>query len=97
MNDKQKIILQHFRDNKSIRTIAQLTGLHRKTVTKYVKEYRSAREELVKSGVAAAENELINTIVEQPSYKLRKSVKRKVTSAIISRIEELLELNKKFI
>jgi len=94
MNDKQEIILQHFRDNKSIRTIAQLTGLHRKTVTKYVKEYRSAREELVKSGVAAAEDELINTLVEQPSYTLRKSVKRKVTSAIISRIEELLELNK---
>lgn len=94
MNDKQKIILQHFRENKSIRSIAQLTGLHRKTVTKYVMEYRGAREELVNSGALSAEDELINSIVEQPTYKARQSVKRKVTPAIISRIEELLELNR---
>ncbi len=93
MNQKQDVIIRYFRKNESIRAITRATGLHRKTVTKYVKEYEINERNLIESRLAS-KGELISALVEAPSYKLRKNKKRKATSAIISRINELLNLNK---
>ena len=43
--DKQKIILKHFHDGKSQRAISKETGICRKTIRKYVKDYKSKRAE----------------------------------------------------
>ena len=93
MNQKQDVIIRYFRKNESIRAITRATDLHRKTVTKYVKEYEIKERNLIESKLAS-KGELISALVETPSYKPRKSQKRKTTPAIISRINELLDLNK---
>ncbi|WP_205842150.1 helix-turn-helix domain-containing protein [Natranaerobius trueperi] len=40
LKDKQAIILKHYHDGKSQSAIHRETGIDRKTVRKYIKEYR---------------------------------------------------------
>lgn len=91
--DKQKIILKHFHDGKSQRAINRETGICRKTIRKYVKEYENKRAELLNEGEAVKE-ELINNIVEKPSYNSSNRKKTKLTPEIIARIKEHLNENK---
>jgi len=44
---KQQIIISAYLDGKSFRCIAKETGINRKTVAKYVKEYEEARKQLL--------------------------------------------------
>ncbi|WP_278342696.1 helix-turn-helix domain-containing protein, partial [Parageobacillus thermoglucosidasius] len=47
---KQNILIMHYREGKSQREIARITGIDRKTVAKYIKQYEQQRKELEKSG-----------------------------------------------
>ena len=51
MQQKQDIIIQYYREGMSQRQIAQKTGLHRRTVKKYIASYQIARENLLKAEV----------------------------------------------
>ena len=92
MRDKQEIILRYFRDGESIRRISRETGVSRHTVGKYVGEYASQKEALTKiSGASAAE--LIESIVEAPSYDSSHRQKRKLTPEIVARVKSCLVEN----
>lgn len=89
MREKQEIILRHFRDGTSIRRISRETGISRDTVTKYVAEYSSQKATL-SSLSGASPVELIESIVETPSYDSSNRKKRKVTPAIVERVKSCL-------
>ena len=65
--DKQKIILKHHHDGKSQRAIHRETGISRKTIRKYIKEYESKKAALIDSR-NIPDGELIQSIVEKPTY-----------------------------
>ncbi len=92
MKQKQEIVLKYFREGQSIRSISRSTGLHRTTVTKYVREYHECARALDSSS-SSCEGALIDALVEPPRYTPRIRVRRKVTDAMIFRIKELLALN----
>ena len=66
--DKQKIFLKHYHDGKSQRAIERETGICRKTIRKYNKEYENNRAEMLDEEEISSKEELIQNIVEKPSY-----------------------------
>jgi transposase len=93
MGEKQEIILRHFRDGASMRRISREMGISRDTVTKYIAEYSSQKEALSSlSGEFPVE--LIESIVEAPSYDSSNRKKRKLTPEIIERVKSCLSENK---
>ena len=92
MKQKYDIIIRFFNNNESIRSIARLTSLHRETVKKYISEHEKELVELFKRKDNPTEKDICK-IIEAPKYKQRTTPKRKVTPAIIERINELLEIN----
>jgi len=90
--DKQKIIISHHREGKSQRQIERETGINRKTIGKYIREYEEKKNILI--GSKDGDNaELIVDIVEKPKYDTSKRYKVKLTDKIISRIEFYLKQN----
>ncbi|MBB6447846.1 transposase [Bacillus benzoevorans] len=49
LSKKQNVLLMHLREGKSQREIARETGVDRKTVRKYIKEYERKRMEIQQS------------------------------------------------
>ncbi len=92
MIDKQEIILRYFRNGESIRHISRVTGISRHTVGKYVAEYSSQKEAL-RSMSGGSPAELIESIVEAPSYDSSKRKKRKLTPEIVERVKQCLSEN----
>ena len=76
LNDKQKIILYHIKDNMSQREIYRLTGVARDTIRKYIREYESKLQEL---GYELSDIEKVNLIEEitnKPKYNSSPRVKK---------------------
>jgi transposase len=92
--DKQKIILKHYHDGKSQRAIERETGISRKTIRKYIKEYEAQRATLLKGG-NVSEEELIQCIAEKPAYDSSNRKKTKLTEELIERIKYYLQENEK--
>ncbi len=92
--DKQKIILKHYHDGKSQRAIQRETGICRKTIRKHVKEYEVAKAKLLEEGEMGSKEELIQSIVEKPSYDSSSRKKTKLTPAIMEKIEHYLKENR---
>lgn len=90
--DKQKIILKHYHDGQSQRAIQRETGISRKTIRKYIKGYEEKKEALFKDGVTS-EGELIQSIVEKPTYDSSNRKKTRLTPEIIDRIAHYLKEN----
>ena len=86
--DKQKIILKHHHDRKSQRAIHRETGISRKTIRKYIKEYESKKAALFDSR-NIPDGELIQSIVEKPTYDSSSRKKTKLTPQIIERIADI--------
>ncbi|MGY0695025.1 IS21 family transposase [Virgibacillus sp. FSP13] len=93
LNKKQDVLLMHLREGRSQREIARETGIDRKTVRKYIKEYESQRRELEKSDSSIDSGELIQAIVEAPKYSVGERPKRKLTKEMEERINELIQEN----
>ncbi len=92
--DKQKIILKHYHDGKSQRAIRRETGICRKTIRKYIKEYESNRAKILDEGGLSIREELIQNIVEKPSYDSSNRQKTKLTPEIIEKIQYYLDQNR---
>ncbi len=90
--DKQKIIISHYREGKTQRQIKRETGINRKTIRKYIKEYEEKKNILI-ANKDSDNVELIADIVEKPKYDTGKRYKVKLTDEIISRIEFYLKQN----
>jgi hypothetical protein len=88
---KQEIILSHFREGKSQWEIHRTTGIDRKTIRKYIKEYEQKKQQLLN---ADKENkELIGELVSAPKYDSSNRKRRKLTNEIIERIHFFLKEN----
>ncbi|HHX50732.1 MAG TPA: IS21 family transposase [Clostridia bacterium] len=90
--DKQKIILKHYHDGKSQRAIERETGISRKTIRKYIREYESKKAALLDTR-NIPDGELIQSIVEKPTYDSSSRKKTKLTPEIIERVEHYLQEN----
>ncbi|QNO15348.1 IS21 family transposase [Alkalicella caledoniensis] len=89
--NKQEIILSNLRDGVSQWEIHRRTGIDRKTIRKYIREYEAKKAELV--GNEIEDTTLIEDLVSPPKYKARKPVKRKLTDEIIGEINNYLKEN----
>ena len=80
LKDKQKIIELHL-SNKSNREISRILGLDKKTVNKYVKEFKQANQALTTSTHLEQEDirNLTEVITSTPKYTKRNSQPRKWT------------------
>ena len=90
---KQNILIMHYREGKSQREIARITGVDRKTVGKYIKQYEQQRRELEERGHLEDPSILIQAIVESPKYTVGQRPKRKLTEDVERRIQEMIEEN----
>jgi len=90
--DKQKIILKHYHDGKSQRAIQRETGICRKTIRKYIREYEGKKAALLDVRIIP-DGELIQSIVEKPIYDSSSRKKTKLTPEIIKRIDQYLHEN----
>ena len=95
LKQKQEIILKCYREGKSQRAIARETGIDRKTVSKYIKTYQKAKQELIQS-VELTRNDQIDIIpnlVEPPKYQVANREKRRLTEDMVHTIKYYLEEN----
>jgi len=97
LQQKQDIIIQYHREGLSQRQIAQKTGLHRRTVKKYIANYQIALENLLKAEVddRIAEIDLIADIVEPPAYHVSNRQKRVLTIEMVEKIQGYLAENER--
>ncbi len=91
--DKQKIIVEGFLGGKSQWQIHRETGIARKTIRKYIREYEEKRTQLLKG----EGDKLIVTeeIIKSPKYDSSNRTKVKLTEEIINKIDSYLEENEK--
>ena len=95
LNEKQQIILKHHREGRSQRAIERETGICRKTIRKYIREYEEDKTKLEESNDPEANNELISSIVEKPKYDTSSRDKVKLTEEVMKEIKHHLKENEK--
>jgi len=94
LSEKQHIIISAHLNGKSQRSIARETGIDRKTISKYVKQYELTRQEILNSDEGIDDiRELQDSIVEKPKYNSQNREKKKLTVEIINKIEKYIEEN----
>lgn len=93
LKKKQEILLMYLREGRSQREIANLTGVDRKTISKYIREYETKREELQQCDTSLEVGELIQTLVEAPAYKTGARAKRVLTKEVEGKIKQHLAEN----
>ncbi|MEG6616392.1 IS21 family transposase [Peptococcaceae bacterium 1198_IL3148] len=93
LSEKQHIVISAFRDGKSLRAISKETGINRRTVTKYVRDYEERRNQLLQADNNIDVKELTDYIVEKPKYNSANRSKRKLTDEIVDKIKYYLKEN----
>ena len=88
MDKKEQILHYHRVDGLSLREIARRTGVNRKTVTRYVREY----ERMVRSD---PEKGVDLCLAGKPKYPVRQAQRKKLTEAVCTEIEYWLAENAK--
>nr|WP_227004015.1 helix-turn-helix domain-containing protein [Salicibibacter halophilus] len=94
MSQKYQSLIQYMQEGKSIRKVARDIGIHRETVSKYVKEYEQKRKQLMEGGEDVEVDALIESLTEKPIYTTGSRPKRKLTPEIEQRILAFLEENR---
>ncbi len=95
MIDKHEMLLRHFRDGHSQRTISRDLGISRGTVTRYIEAYAEQKRKLAESSVPDERGEMIANLVESPRSTNTPRPARKITDAMTARVRELLAENAK--
>jgi len=94
LNEKQHIIISTHLNGKSQRCIARETGIDRKTVSKYIKEYELAKQEFLNLNEKGSDiREFQANIVDRPKYNCQNRKKKKLNDEIINSIKDYLEEN----
>lgn len=88
MSQKQKIIIGHFTDGKSMRKLAREFKLHRKTVCRYIKEHKMLLAERAVSGDIPD-----GGIIDPPRYQIQGRARQVLTEEVSARIDHYLNLN----
>nr|WP_010529047.1 IS21 family transposase [Lentibacillus jeotgali] len=94
MNQKYQALILYAHEGRSMRQIARDTGIHRETVSKYVREYEKKRSRLMEGGQHVHVEALIESLTEKPTYKTGNRAKRKLTPEIKQRVQEFLQENR---
>ncbi|MCP4482484.1 MAG: IS21 family transposase [bacterium] len=90
MQEKQEIILSYYREGISVRQISRNLGLHRKTVTAVINDYKDKTSQLSES----QDNQvLVDDICKPSKYDSSNREKRKVTEELIEEIKGYLLAN----
>lgn len=89
--EKQEIILSHFREGKSQWQIHRETGIDRKTIRKYIRDYDSKKRQLLET--SNPDKELIADIIAAPKYDSSNRIRRKLSDQMIERIHSFLNEN----
>lgn len=100
LDQKAKILLGYFRENKSQRQLSRELGISRTTVQKYIKEYELNCEQLSKLENSPYQDEeqmnlLIKELTCKPRYNTGNRIKVKLTDEVATAIDELVDLNAK--
>ena len=93
LKDKQKIILDYIKNNKSQREIQRETGISRDTIRKYIKEYEEGLRQADENLTETEKVDLIDEITQKPKYKSSLSTKTAVTEKVIENIKYYLKEN----
>lgn len=93
MNQKYNALIQYVHEGESIRQIARKTGIHRETVSKYVRAYEKKRQKLMEGGQHVQTEALIESLTEKPAYHTGPRPKRKITPEIEQRVLDFLKEN----
>lgn len=93
LDQKQKILLYHVKDNLSQREIHRITGVARDTIRKYVREYEEKLHGLNSQLSDIEKTDIIDDIVTKPKYKSSPRCKTAVTDEVICRLETFLKEN----
>lgn len=93
---KHDILHKFAFENKPKKVIANELGISKNTVKKYIKEYESKKEELIKSGKDVDKDSLIELICEKPSYDSSNRKPRVVNDEILEKIKYYIEQNNKY-
>ena len=86
MDKKEQILHYHRIDGLSLREIARRTGLNRKTVTRYIREYEAQVQADPEEGVDMC-------LASKPKYPVRKAERTRLTDAVCAEIEYWLAEN----
>ena len=86
MDKKEQILHYHRIDGLSLREIARRTGLNRKTVTRYIREYEA-------QVVSDPEEGIDMRLASKPKYPTRKTERARLTDAVCAEIEYWLTEN----
>lgn len=93
LKDKQKIILDYIKNNKSQREIQRETGIARDTIRKYIREYEEGLRQAGENLTETEKVDLIDDITQKPKYKSSTRSKTAVTEEVIERIKYYLKEN----
>jgi len=94
MNTMQQILMMYIHEGRSRREIARLTGIHRETVGKYVRQYEERRRQLLAEGNESVDIQaLIDALTTAPKYTAGIRPKRKLTEEIVKKIQVHLDEN----
>ena len=80
MDKKEQILHYHRVDGLSLREIARRTGLNRKTVTRYIREYEAMMQSDPEEGIDMC-------LASKPKYPERKTECTKLTEQVCTEIE----------
>lgn len=80
MGHKQSIIIGHFQDGKSARTLSRELGLNRRTVSKYIREYRSLTS-------SSQSHVLSSGILDPPRYRGGSRQRTALTAEVMELLE----------
>ncbi|MGF9715175.1 IS21 family transposase [Paenibacillus cisolokensis] len=94
MNTMQQILMMHIHEGRSRREIARLTGIHRETVGKYIRQYEERRQQLLAEGNNSVDIQaLIDALTTAPKYTVGIRPKRKLTDEMTAKIQAHLDEN----
>lgn len=93
MNKKQDVILKYIRQGKSQRQISKETGICRKTIRKYIKNYEDKLLKVNENLDAVGITDIIDDITSKPRYTSSSRSKRVLTDDVINPISEFLKEN----
>lgn len=95
LKDKQYIILEYIKNNKSQMQIHKETGVARDTIRKYINEYEDRLRQAGNDLSDTEKVDLIDEIVKQPKYKSSPRTKRVLTEEVVDKIKYYLKENEK--
>ena len=94
MYTKQQMILLYHREGRSIRSISRELGIHRSTVTSYVRKFEELRNfQNSEEGQGTKLDALARELSKPPEYDSSTRTKRKLTESIIRCLDEYISVN----